>query len=179
MDLAEVRPALGRLPAERVLPDAGGHTVSRVVSALLEAEEPLSTAGLAERAGVSAQSVRDNREMLEAFGLVFVEDGGAGKSNWWRVRLPFESERFQNRDVEQREADEYLRIPMYGFVESFNISVSCAITLHHLVYRLKGMPFEWKLTDEEQEELLLAWMRRSIKRWKTIEEEWRNSQDEG
>ena len=107
MDLAEVRPALGRLPAERVLPDAGGHTVSRVVSALLEAEEPLSTAGLAERAGVSAQSVRDNREMLEAFGLVFVEDGGAGKSNWWRVRLPFESERFQNRDVEQRETDEY------------------------------------------------------------------------
>jgi hypothetical protein len=107
MDLAEVRPALGRLPAERVLPDAGGRTVSRVVSALLGADEPVSTGELAERAGVSTQSVRDNREMLEAFGLVFVEDGGAGKANWWRVRLPFESERFQNRDVERRAADEY------------------------------------------------------------------------
>jgi len=77
------------------------------------------------------------------------------------------------------EADEFLRIPMYGFVESFNISVSCAITLHHLVYRLRGMPFEWRLTEEEREELLLAWMRRSIKRWKTIEGEWRKSKDEG
>jgi hypothetical protein len=109
MDLAEVRAALGRLPAERVLPDAGGRTVSRVVSALLVADEPVSTSTLAERAEVSAQSVRDNREMLEAFGLVFVEDGGAGKATRWRVRLPFESERFQNRDVERREVDEYPR----------------------------------------------------------------------
>jgi tRNA (guanosine-2'-O-)-methyltransferase len=77
------------------------------------------------------------------------------------------------------EADEFLRIPMYGFVESFNISVSCAITLHHLVYRLHAMPFAWKLSEEEREELLLAWMRRSIKRWKTIEEEWRRREDEG
>ena len=77
------------------------------------------------------------------------------------------------------EADEYLRIPMYGFVESFNISVSCAITLQHLIYRLRGMPFEWKLTEEERDELLLAWIRRSVKRWKTIEEEWRKNQHEG
>jgi tRNA (guanosine-2'-O-)-methyltransferase len=76
------------------------------------------------------------------------------------------------------EADEYLRIPMYGFVESFNISVSCAVILHHLRYRLRESDIDWKISAEEREQILLSWLRGSIKRWRTIEEEWRSRRDE-
>jgi tRNA (guanosine-2'-O-)-methyltransferase len=67
------------------------------------------------------------------------------------------------------EADEYMRIPMYGFVESFNISVSCALTLHHLSHRLRGSDLPWRLSGKEREELLLQWLRSSIKRVDEIE----------
>ena len=36
-------------------------------------------------------------------------------------------------------ADEYLKIPMYGFTESFNISVSAAIIMHHLRYLMQSL----------------------------------------
>ncbi len=60
-------------------------------------------------------------------------------------------------------ADEYMKIPMYGFVESFNISVSCAITLHHLSHSIRqsGLPID--LTEREHLSLLYAWVRGSIK----------------
>lgn len=82
-------------------------------------------------------------------------------------------------DTLLEEADERLYIPMYGFVESFNISVSCALTLHHLTWSLRNSRIDWMLSSEEREEILLSWLRRSIKRWETIEEEWRRSHNEG
>lgn len=61
-------------------------------------------------------------------------------------------------------ADEHLKIPMYGFTESFNISVSVAIILHHLRTQLQQSQIEWKLTNEEKSEILLKWMQKSIKK---------------
>jgi len=46
-------------------------------------------------------------------------------------------------------ADEFLQIPMFGFTESFNISVSAAIILHHLTYNLKKSGIDWHLTENE------------------------------
>lgn len=69
----------------------------------------------------------------------------------------------------KQQADEFVKIPMFGFVESFNISVSCALVLHHLVHQLRQQQIEWQLTQEEKNELLLGWLRKSIKNWRTIE----------
>ncbi len=66
-------------------------------------------------------------------------------------------------------ADEFMKIPMFGFVESFNISVSCALTLHHLVHALRASGIDWHIPEEEQELLLLQWLRNSIKNCETIE----------
>jgi tRNA (guanosine-2'-O-)-methyltransferase len=66
-------------------------------------------------------------------------------------------------------ADEYMKIPMFGFVESFNISVSCALTLHHLVHKLHSSAIDWRLGDFEREEIMLKWLRASIKNWERIE----------
>lgn len=61
------------------------------------------------------------------------------------------------------EADGYLKIPMLGFTESFNISVSAAIILHHLRNKLNNSNINWQLAPIEQDEILLNWYRRSLK----------------
>ncbi|MFW5690007.1 MAG: TrmH family RNA methyltransferase [Spirochaetota bacterium] len=68
-------------------------------------------------------------------------------------------------------ADEHLAIPMYGFVESFNISVSAAIVLHHLTHVLRTSDHDYRLGDDERREVLLAWLRSSIGRVEALERE--------
>lgn len=60
-------------------------------------------------------------------------------------------------------ADEYLKIPMYGFTESFNISVSAAIILHHLTGKLRNSELDWRINDCEKEELMFQWLKKTIK----------------
>jgi tRNA (guanosine-2'-O-)-methyltransferase len=52
---------------------------------------------------------------------------------------------------------------MYGFTESFNISVSAAIILQHLVHKLRKSDVKWQLSDSEIDELKLEWLKKSIK----------------
>ncbi|MCK9205819.1 MAG: RNA methyltransferase [Salinivirgaceae bacterium] len=61
-------------------------------------------------------------------------------------------------------ADEYLRIPMYGFTESFNISVSVAIILHHLNLQLRHSDIGWQLPQHEKELILYRWVKASVKK---------------
>ncbi len=65
-------------------------------------------------------------------------------------------------------ADEFIRIPMYGFVESLNISVSAAILLYTLSRRVREDVEGWELPDGEKRELLLKWMLSSVKDGKNI-----------
>lgn len=60
-------------------------------------------------------------------------------------------------------ADEYLAIPMVGFVESLNISVSVAVTLYALTTRLHSGPIAWRLGDAERDRLLADWLRASVR----------------
>ncbi len=66
-------------------------------------------------------------------------------------------------------ADLYLTIPMYGFVESFNISVSVAIILYDLVHKLKNKK-EFYLSSNEREEILIYWLKKEIRGVEKIEE---------
>ncbi|HUS87068.1 MAG TPA: RNA methyltransferase [Bacteroidales bacterium] len=69
------------------------------------------------------------------------------------------------------EADEYLRIPMFGFTESFNVSVSAALILHYITNRLRSSPIDWKLNPEEIISLKLEWLRKSIKNADLLEKQ--------
>jgi len=80
--LEEVRVALSTLDWRRILPGTG-ETVQKVVKTLLTATEPLSQRELADRAGVTEQSIRDNRGVLEALDLLRETADG------WRLSLPF------------------------------------------------------------------------------------------
>ncbi len=55
-------------------------------------------------------------------------------------------------------ADGYVKIPMYGFTESFNISVCAALSLFCLTEMMrKDEKTNWRLSDEEQIDLKLNW----------------------
>ena len=69
-------------------------------------------------------------------------------------------------------ADKKMKIPMYGFTESFNISVSVSLCLQHLTYKLRKVSFDWRMTENEQDKAMLQWLRNSIKSSTQIEEEY-------
>lgn len=61
-------------------------------------------------------------------------------------------------------ADHCIRIPMVGFTESLNISVSAAILLYTLTRRLHLSETNWKLTTEEETDTLISWASAMIKK---------------
>ena len=61
------------------------------------------------------------------------------------------------------EADAFLKIPMVGFTESLNISVSAAIILQDVTSRLRQSDLPWQLSTEEQLEKRLDWCKKTIK----------------
>lgn len=100
--------------------------------------------------------------------------------NKGKTALFFGTELTGISDVVKNEADEFLKIPMYGFTESFNISVSAAIILHHLTHQMRtDSAIDWHLSPEERAEIKLSWLRRTIKRSSLIEEEFRIKQKKG
>jgi tRNA (guanosine-2'-O-)-methyltransferase len=68
------------------------------------------------------------------------------------------------------QADGFIKIPMAGFTESLNISVSAAIILQNLTSRLRKSDIDWRLSDQETLEKRLDWARNSIKDIKRIEQ---------
>jgi len=67
------------------------------------------------------------------------------------------------------QADEYLKIPMFGFTESYNISVSAALILYQLVKSLHNSDIPWQLDDREKTALKLNWLKKTIKRSDLLE----------
>ena len=65
-------------------------------------------------------------------------------------------------------ADCYLKIPMSGFTESLNISVSAAIILQHVTTKLKQTTIDWQLTEEERLAKQLDWIKNTIKSYDEI-----------
>lgn len=101
---------------------------------------------------VIATTPHTNDVALEDFDLT------AGKT-----ALVFGTEMKGISEDARQMADGFLKIPMVGFTESFNISVSAAIILHHLTYKLKQMNIPYLLGNDEKEEVLLEWLKRSVK----------------
>lgn len=60
-------------------------------------------------------------------------------------------------------ADEFIAIPMYGFTESFNVSVSVSICLYHIMTTLHQSFIDWRLSDQEIFDLRLQWARAIVR----------------
>lgn len=61
-------------------------------------------------------------------------------------------------------ADEFVKIPMYGFTESFNISVSAALCMHELSHRIRQQIKHPYLGEEQKMAVYFDWQKQSIKK---------------
>ncbi len=86
-----------------------------------------------------------------------------------KVALMFGSEINGLSEYAQNNADVSVKIPMVGFSESFNISVSAALCLYDVMNRLRKEHNNWALTETEKLDLELNWVRKSIKAGELIE----------
>lgn len=73
-------------------------------------------------------------------------------------------------DTVMNAADGFLKIPMYGFTESLNISVAAAIILQDVVTKLKASDVNWQLSQGETQEIEMRWTKSTIKRVEEIVE---------
>ena len=80
-----------------------------------------------------------------------------------KIALIFGSEKPGLTDIALNNADEYVKIPIYGFTESFNISVSAAIFLHYLTMKLRKSEINWNLTEEEKQDIYIDWLKKTIR----------------
>lgn len=78
------------------------------------------------------------------------------------VALCFGTEKEGLSDEVMDQADIKLRIPMVGFTQSLNISVSAAIILQKLTQALRCSEHPWELTEEEKVIKQFDWTMKSI-----------------
>jgi tRNA (guanosine-2'-O-)-methyltransferase len=76
-------------------------------------------------------------------------------------------------------ADGFVRIPMFGFTESLNISVSAAILLYALTGRVREQVTGWQMAGGETLDVRLAWALNSIRRSGIIASEFLAKQRHG
>jgi tRNA (guanosine-2'-O-)-methyltransferase len=91
------------------------------------------------------------------------------------VALVFGNEQEGVSETALAGADYHLRIPMWGFTESYNLSVSAALCTYTIMQRIRQSENNWQLSEEEAGDLRLQWYRTLVKRATIIESEfWRN-----
>ena len=86
-----------------------------------------------------------------------------------KLAVIFGSERDGVSQQALEAADYQLKIPMVGFVESLNVSVSAAICLYTLTRRLRILQVDWHLSDREHLALRLDWIRQSVHNSEALE----------
>lgn len=80
-----------------------------------------------------------------------------------KTALVFGAELTGLSDYALEHADDYAKIPMVGFSESFNISVSAALCLYELSTRLRKRRDDWRLEDSEKLDLQFEWLKKSVR----------------
>ena len=65
-------------------------------------------------------------------------------------------------------ADEKVKIPMYGFTKSYNISVAVALCIQAVISKIREYDIAWQ-SEKEKDEVMLNWLRSSVKESELIE----------
>jgi tRNA (guanosine-2'-O-)-methyltransferase len=91
-----------------------------------------------------------------------------------KLGLMFGTELNGLSDEAVSQADYLVRIPMVGFSESFNISVSVALCLYEITTKLRASNLDWKLSELERVEIQLQWLQQSIRGGQFIDNQFIN-----
>ncbi len=71
----------------------------------------------------------------------------------------------------ESKADMFVKIPMLGFTESFNISVAAALSMYAISSRLRKEEIPWQLSEADKQELRLQWLRNTIPKVELLEKD--------
>lgn len=88
-----------------------------------------------------------------------------------KIALVFGTEQDGLSKVALEQADQWVKVPLYGFTESFNISVCAGIVLYEVIKRLRESKIDWRLSESERADLLLRWLSQSTNIGPLIEKE--------
>ena len=61
-------------------------------------------------------------------------------------------------------ADEFVRLPMYGFTESYNVSVASGITFYSLISKMRLYATNWQLSESTKSDYRLRWYKKCMAR---------------
>jgi len=85
-----------------------------------------------------------------------------------KIALVFGTEQRGLSSYALAHADAFVKIPLYGFTESFNISVCAGIALYEVSRRLRASSIPWQLSEDEILDLQLEWLGKSTNRTEQI-----------
>jgi len=68
-------------------------------------------------------------------------------------------------------SDGFVKIPMYGFTESLNISVSAALLVRSITERLHNSEIPWQLYETESLDIRILWAKSVVKKSDLLEKE--------
>ena len=74
-----------------------------------------------------------------------------------KIALLFGTEENGLSDEALANSDYSVVIPMYGFTESFNVSVACSLILRELTERLRRSNSNWNLSVTEISDIKYSW----------------------
>lgn len=60
-------------------------------------------------------------------------------------------------------ADYHVKVPMHGFTESYNVSITAALSMYEMTQRMRSSSLDWHLSSEEQWRVKLSWTLRTIR----------------
>jgi tRNA (guanosine-2'-O-)-methyltransferase len=86
-----------------------------------------------------------------------------------KIALVMGNELHGASSVAEEHADGFVHIPMVGFTESFNVSVSAAICASTLLNKIRDSEMEWRLSEEEKAEIRMRWIRSMVRRVEVLE----------
>lgn len=87
------------------------------------------------------------------------------------IALFFGTEREGISNEMMENCDELISLPMHGFTESYNVSVSAAIIISKLRNRLENSTIKWLLDKEQQTELKILWCEKYINKGERVVKE--------
>lgn len=90
-----------------------------------------------------------------------------------KIALCFGSEDEGLSKVIEVHADYKVRIPIAGFTQSYNVSVSAGICLYYLINKIKNTSLDWQLDENEKEALLIDWLSKSTPTGKQLLEKFK------
>lgn len=93
-----------------------------------------------------------------------------------KTALVFGTELTGLTDYALDNADQTMKLPLYGFTESYNISVSVAIAFSQIVTRLHNSNISWQLTKVQKDQLRLQWYKKVVPKSQLIEKDFLSKQ---